>query len=80
MKRKINGKQQPFPETEALRTRLGATERRLREADEILQDQIAKCKRAEEILEKAQKPSVDFIILIFPIFSVKLATSEMKRL
>ncbi len=40
---------------EALRTRLDATERRLQEANEILQAQIAECKRGEETSEKAQK-------------------------
>ena len=40
---------------EKLRTRLDATERRLQEANEILQAQIAERKRAEETFEKAQK-------------------------
>ena len=40
---------------EELRTRLDATERRLQEANEILQAQIAERKRAEETFEKAQK-------------------------
>ena len=48
-------KQQLFLEIEALQTRLDATERRLREADEILRAQIAERKRAEETFEKAQK-------------------------
>ena len=40
---------------EELQTRLDATERRLQEANEILQAQIAERKRAEETFEKAQK-------------------------
>jgi predicted ribosome quality control (RQC) complex YloA/Tae2 family protein len=40
---------------EELQTRLDATERRLQEENEILQAQIADCKRAEETFEKAQK-------------------------
>ena len=40
---------------EELRTRLDATERRLQEANEILQAQIAERKRGEEPFEKAQK-------------------------
>ena len=40
---------------EELRTRLDATERRLQEANEILQAQIAERKRVEETFEKAQK-------------------------
>jgi PAS domain S-box-containing protein len=40
---------------EELRTRLDATERRSQEASEILQAQIAECKRAEETFEKAQE-------------------------
>src|SRR4030066_1374107 len=47
--------QQLLLEMEELRTRLDATERRLQEANEILQAQIAERKRAEETLEKAQK-------------------------
>jgi cell division septum initiation protein DivIVA len=47
--------EQLFLEMEVLRTRLDATERRLQEASEILQAQIAECKRAEEIFGKAQK-------------------------
>ena len=48
-------KQQLFLEIEALQTRLDATERRLQEANEILQVQIVERKRDEETLEKAQK-------------------------
>jgi len=48
-------KQQLLLEMEKLRTRLDATERRLQEANEILQAQIAERKRAEETFEKAQK-------------------------
>ncbi len=40
---------------EELQTRLDATERRLQEANEILQVQIAERKRDEETFEKAQK-------------------------
>ena len=40
---------------EELRTRLDGTERRLQEANEILQAQIAERKRAEETFEKVQK-------------------------
>jgi formate hydrogenlyase transcriptional activator len=40
---------------EELQTRLDATERRLQEASEILQAQIAERKRAEETFEKAQE-------------------------
>jgi len=40
---------------EELRTKLDATERRLQEANDILQAQIAERKRAEETFEKAQK-------------------------
>ena len=55
MKRKTNTKQPLLLEMEELQTRLDATERRLQEADEILQAQIAECKRAEEVFEKAQE-------------------------
>ena len=59
MKRKpktnLQTKQQLLLEMEELRTRLDATERRLQEANEILQAQIAERKRAEETFEKAQK-------------------------
>jgi len=48
-------KQQLLLEMEALRTRLDAMERRLQEADEILQAQIAERRRAEETFDKAQK-------------------------
>ena len=48
-------KQQLLLEMEELRTRLDATERRLQEANEILQAQIAEGKRAEETYEKVQK-------------------------
>jgi PAS domain-containing protein len=40
---------------EALQARLGATERRLQEANELVQAQITERKRAEETFEKAQK-------------------------
>jgi PAS domain S-box-containing protein len=59
MKRKpktnLKTKQQLFLEMEELQTRLDATERRLQEASEILQAQIAERKRAEETFEKAQE-------------------------
>jgi PAS domain S-box-containing protein len=48
-------KQNSLLEVEELRTRLDATERRLQEASEILQAQIAERKRAEETFEKAQE-------------------------
>src|SRR4030043_432090 len=48
-------KQQLLLETEKLRTRLDATERRLQEANEILQAQIAERKRVEQTFEKVQK-------------------------
>ena len=52
----ISKTEQPlFLEIEALRARLDATERRLQEANEILQVQIAERKRGEETFEKAQK-------------------------
>jgi division protein CdvB (Snf7/Vps24/ESCRT-III family) len=50
MKRKTTTKQQLLPEVEELRTRLDAAERRLQEASELLQAQIAERKRAEETL------------------------------
>ncbi len=55
MKRKTSSEQQLFLEIEDLRTRLDATERRLQEANEILQAQITERTRAEETFEKAQK-------------------------
>ncbi len=55
MKRKTSSEQQLFLEMEDLRTRLDATERRLQEANEILQAQITERTRAEETFEKAQK-------------------------
>ena len=48
-------KQQLLLEIKQLRTRLDATERRLQEASEILQAQIAERKRADEAFEKAQE-------------------------
>ncbi len=47
--------QQLLLEMEKLRMRLDATERHLREANEILQAQIAERKRGEQTFEKAQK-------------------------
>ena len=55
MKTESKTKQQLLLEMEELRTRLDATERRLQEANEILQAQIAEGKRAEETYEKVQK-------------------------
>ena len=55
MKGKAKTKQQLLLEMEKLRTRLDATERRLQEANELLQAQIAEQRRAEETFEKAQK-------------------------
>lgn len=55
MKTESKTKQQLLLENEELRTRLEATERRLQEADEIVQAQIAERKRAEETFEKAQE-------------------------
>ena len=42
-------------EDEELRTRLEATERRLQEADETVQAQIAECKRIKESFERVEK-------------------------
>jgi len=55
MKGKAKTKQQLLLEMEELRTRLEATERRLQEADESVQAQIAERKRAEETFERVQK-------------------------
>jgi PAS domain-containing protein len=55
MKRKVKTNQQLLLEIEELRKRLDATERRLQEADESLQAQIAERKRAEETFERVQK-------------------------
>jgi hypothetical protein len=43
---------------EELQTRLDATERRLQEASEILQAQIAERKRAEETFETLQEGDI----------------------
>ena len=51
----LKTEQQFLLEREELQRELDATERRLREANERLQAQIAECKRAEETFEKAQK-------------------------
>jgi PAS domain S-box-containing protein len=48
-------RQQLLLEMEELRTRLDAAERRLRQADESVQAQIAERKRAEETFDRAQK-------------------------
>jgi PAS domain S-box-containing protein len=55
MKGKVKTKQQLPLEMEELRARLDATERRLQEASELLQAQIAERKRVEEIFAEAQK-------------------------
>jgi formate hydrogenlyase transcriptional activator len=55
IKTKPKTDQQLLLEMEELRARLDATERRLQEANEVLQVQIAERKRAEETLQKAQK-------------------------
>ena len=55
MKKNAKTREQPLIEMEGLRTRLDATERRLQEANELLQGQIAECKRVKETFEKAQK-------------------------
>ena len=55
MKRMANTKQQLLLEVEELRDRLDAMERRLQEADELLQAQIAESKRAEETFENSQE-------------------------
>ena len=55
MKGKAKTKQQLLLEMEEVRTRLDAAGRRLQEADESVQAQIAERKRAEETFEKAQK-------------------------
>ncbi len=55
MKGKAKTKQQLPLEMEELRARLDATERRLQEANELLQAQIAERKRVEEIFAEAQK-------------------------
>jgi PAS domain S-box-containing protein len=54
-KTNLQTKRQLLVEVEELRTRLDATERRLQEANEILQVQITERKRAEEAFEKAQE-------------------------
>ena len=53
--------QQLLLEMEELQTRLDATERRLQEANELLQAQIAERKRAEETFEKAQEYSESIV-------------------
>ena len=55
MKGKAKTKQQLPLEMEELRARLEATERRLQEANELLQAQIAERKRVEETFAEAQK-------------------------
>jgi formate hydrogenlyase transcriptional activator len=55
MKGKGKTKQQLLLEMEELRARLDATEWRLKEANELLQAQIAERNRAEEIFAEAQK-------------------------
>ncbi len=55
MKNNAKTKQQFLLEMEELRTRLDATERRLQEANEMMQAELTERKRAEEFLVKAQK-------------------------
>ncbi len=55
MKNKTKTKQQFLLETDELQARLDATERRLQEANELLQAEITKRKGAEETFEEAQK-------------------------
>jgi PAS domain S-box-containing protein len=55
MEGNVKTKQKLLLEMEELRAKLDTTERRLQEANEILQAQIAECKRAEETFEKGQK-------------------------
>jgi len=55
MKKNAKTKQQFLLETEELRTRVDATERRLQEANETIQVEIAKRKRSEETFTEAQK-------------------------
>jgi len=55
MNKNSKTKQQLLLEIEELRTRLEATERRLQEANEILQAQIAERKRVEQTFEKVQE-------------------------
>jgi formate hydrogenlyase transcriptional activator len=55
MKGKAKTNQQLLLEIEELRKKLDATERRLQEADESVQAQIAERKRAEETFERVQK-------------------------
>jgi formate hydrogenlyase transcriptional activator len=55
IKTKSKTNQQLLLEMEELRTKLDATERRLEEANGLLQAQVVERKRAEETLEKAQK-------------------------
>jgi division protein CdvB (Snf7/Vps24/ESCRT-III family) len=47
-KTNLETEQQLLLEMEELQTRLDATDQRLQEANEILQAQIAECKRTEE--------------------------------
>ena len=55
MNKNSKTKQQLLLEIDELRTRLEATERRLQEANEILQAQIAERKRVEQTFEKVQE-------------------------
>ena len=61
IKRKPKTKRQLLVKVEELRTRLDATERRLQEANEILQVQITERKRAEEAFEKAHSSGHRFV-------------------
>jgi len=55
MEGKTRTNRQLLLEMKELQTRLDATERRLQEADKLVQAQIADCKRAEETFEKDQE-------------------------
>ena len=73
--------QQLLLEMEELQTRLDATERRLGEANELLQAQIAERKRAEETFEKAQKYTESIVEtvrepLIGPIPGLRVITAN----
>ena len=55
MKGRVKTRQQLLLEMDALRRKIDIAERRLQEADEIVQTQIAERKRAEETFERVQK-------------------------
>jgi PAS domain-containing protein len=78
IKPKINlkTKQQLLLEMDKLQTRLDATERRLQEARELLQAQIAERKRVEETFEKVQKYAESIVETIREPFIV--LTSDLR--